>query len=181
MNDPEAPMAVRPSIARGLAMIALLCTLVVVGRSLLPESRPSADNEPSCTAPVEVSQSWGTRLGCADEADLAACAQLEPGDRVSVGADGCRVERASMSASMRLLLGLPLDINRVTRQDLTLINGIGPKLASAIVATRRERGRFKRLDDLQDVLGIGPATLAHLRPLLSIAVDQEAATAPIDR
>ena len=57
----------------------------------------------------------------------------------------------------------PLDLNRATARELEGLPGIGPALAERIVALRRERGRFRNVDDLLQVRGIGPATLERLR------------------
>ncbi len=69
-----------------------------------------------------------------------------------------------------LLLGNPLDINHADVQDFEALPGIGPVTARAIVAFRENRGRFSSLEELLDVSGIGPATLARLRPWLCIRV-----------
>jgi competence protein ComEA len=45
---------------------------------------------------------------------------------------------------------------------------VGPALAQAIVEYRTRHGRFRRVDDLLDVPGIGPAKLAVLRPLVKV-------------
>jgi len=60
----------------------------------------------------------------------------------------------------------PLDLNSATREQLTTLPGIGPARAEAILALRERRGRLGSVEELLDVRGIGPATLARLRPLL---------------
>jgi comEA protein len=62
----------------------------------------------------------------------------------------------------------PVDVNAATADELTALPGIGPVRAAAIVALREERGGFRSLDDLLDVKGIGPKTLARLRPLAAV-------------
>ena len=52
-----------------------------------------------------------------------------------------------------------LDLNRATEAELVGVSGIGPVLAGRIVAMRDQIGRFRRLEDLIDVRGIGPAKL----------------------
>lgn len=61
-----------------------------------------------------------------------------------------------------------LDLNRATAEQLEALPGIGPARAKAIVRWRTERGRFRNLDALLEVPGIGPATLERLKPLLSV-------------
>ena len=62
----------------------------------------------------------------------------------------------------------PLDLNRATERDLERLPGIGPGLATRIIETRTRRGIFGSVDELRRVRGIGDATLARLRPLLTI-------------
>ncbi len=64
-----------------------------------------------------------------------------------------------------------ININTADEQMLTKLPGIGPARASAIIAHRRAEGPFRRIDDLTDVSGIGPATLNNVRDLVTIAID----------
>jgi competence protein ComEA len=57
----------------------------------------------------------------------------------------------------------PLDLNRADAEALSRLSGIGPVLADRIVAARRARGRFRSVDELLEVPGIGPATLEKIR------------------
>jgi competence protein ComEA len=62
----------------------------------------------------------------------------------------------------------PLALNSATAAELEELPGIGPALAARIVALRDSAGGFRNLDDLAKVRGIGPATLAKLKPLLTL-------------
>jgi competence protein ComEA len=61
-----------------------------------------------------------------------------------------------------------LDLNRADTLALQALPGVGPALARRIVAAREE-GRFRTLEDLLKVRGIGPATLERLRPLVAVS------------
>ena len=94
-------------------------------------------------------------------------------DGVPVG-DGCRrattpeARLACMpgarepGAVARILFGGGLDPARARAEDWTLVPGIGPVRARALVA---EAGRrpFRRLEDLARARGIGPRTVERLR------------------
>ena len=56
-----------------------------------------------------------------------------------------------------------LDVNRAQIKELEQITGIGPVLASRIVATRQRLGPFRRPEDLLRVPGLGPAVLQRIR------------------
>ena len=61
-----------------------------------------------------------------------------------------------------------LDVNEASAAELTLLPGIGPRLADRIVAHRREHGPFQTIDDLQQVPMIGPVTAERIEPYLVI-------------
>jgi comEA protein len=60
----------------------------------------------------------------------------------------------------------PMDLNKATLEQLDALPGIGPAKAQAILEARKALGRFKRVDDLLDVPGIGAKTLDKLKPYL---------------
>lgn len=62
----------------------------------------------------------------------------------------------------------PVDLNTATAQELEQLPGVGPATAQAIVDYRRQHGRFRSVDDLLDVRGIGEAKLAQLRPRVRV-------------
>lgn len=56
-----------------------------------------------------------------------------------------------------------VDINTADAAALEALPGIGPSIAEAIVEWRVTNGQFASVDELEDVPGIGPATLAEIR------------------
>jgi len=58
--------------------------------------------------------------------------------------------------------GAPLDLNRATSAELEELRGVGPALAERILALRRKKGTFRRVEELLQVPGIGPVTLERL-------------------
>jgi competence protein ComEA len=57
-----------------------------------------------------------------------------------------------------------LDLNRASQSQLEELPEVGPVTAEAILAWRQEHGRFTRIEELQEVDGIGPKTYAQLAP-----------------
>ena len=66
-----------------------------------------------------------------------------------------------------------IDLNRADEPELGQLPGVGPQLAGRIVAYRREHGGFRRVDELGRVEGVGPATLARLRPWVSAGAEED--------
>ncbi len=60
-----------------------------------------------------------------------------------------------------------IDIDRASAEELERLPGIGPALAARIIAERGAGGRFGGPDGLLRVRGIGPKTLARIRPYLT--------------
>ena len=54
-------------------------------------------------------------------------------------------------------------LNTATEAELAALPGIGPVRARAIVEDRKARGRFRNLDELTRVRGIGVATVERIR------------------
>jgi competence protein ComEA len=61
-----------------------------------------------------------------------------------------------------------VNINTATETELEELPGVGPVTAGEIVAYRTEHGPFPSVDSLDDVSGIGPATMEQLRPLVTV-------------
>ena len=69
-----------------------------------------------------------------------------------------------------------LDINTATAEQLAdTLDGVGKTKAEAIVQDREKNGRFKSVDDLDRVSGIGPATLEKNRSRITVGADMPAA------
>jgi competence protein ComEA len=59
-------------------------------------------------------------------------------------------------------------LNSATANELATLPGLGPGRAAAIVAYRQSHGPFASIEALTAVPGIGPSTVAKLRPFLEI-------------
>jgi competence protein ComEA len=103
----------------------------------------------------------------ADVDRLNLAAPLSDGQRVWVPIVGQDVpaEVDPAGGSPRGGAGAPaiVDLNTATAADLESLPGVGPATAQAILDQRRRVGRYRSVDDLLDVRGIGPAKLAALR------------------
>ena len=57
-----------------------------------------------------------------------------------------------------------IDLNAATAAQLESLPGVGPVTAERILAWRTEHERFRRVEELQEVDGIGPKTYAEIAP-----------------
>ena len=70
---------------------------------------------------------------------------------------------------------LPLDISRATSRQLDRLPGIGPVIASRIIAYRQRRGGFRSVSELRAVPGIGEKRYSVLKELVTIGPASAAA------
>lgn len=61
----------------------------------------------------------------------------------------------------------PINVNAASASELQRLDGIGPKLAQAIIDARTA-APFQSANDLRRVKGIGPKTLEKLRPFVVV-------------
>ncbi len=73
-----------------------------------------------------------------------------------------------MEANKLLVFNIPLDLNRVSTEDLCLIPGIGESLAREIIAYRERRKGFRSVEELKDVRGIGEKNWQRFQPFLTV-------------
>lgn len=61
-----------------------------------------------------------------------------------------------------------VDINRAAAEELERLPQIGPAMAQRIVAYRAAHGSFHSMQQLLEVQGIGPKTLAELQDYVTV-------------
>lgn len=61
-----------------------------------------------------------------------------------------------------------VNLNTATQAQLEELPGVGPVMAGKIIAWRTENGRFSRVEELQEIAGVGPKTYAKLAPLCRV-------------
>ncbi len=73
-----------------------------------------------------------------------------------------RAEKTNPSATESK--GAKVDLNTASAEELQALPGVGPGIASSIIAARP----FKRVDELTNVTGIGPARFAEIRKSVTV-------------
>ena len=64
--------------------------------------------------------------------------------------------------------GAKINVNTATESELEGLPDIGPVMAQRIIDYRTQHGPFPNVDALDDVSGIGPATMADLGDLVTV-------------
>ncbi|RJR22195.1 MAG: hypothetical protein C4582_07000 [Desulfobacteraceae bacterium] len=78
-----------------------------------------------------------------------------------------RLSLFDMTGYYKTTLGIPISINRESREGLLAVPGIGPRIADSIVAERSRRDGALTLGDLGSLQGIGPRLLGELERYLT--------------
>ena len=60
-----------------------------------------------------------------------------------------------------------INVNTATLEELILIPGIGKTIAQEIINKRMEKGQFQKIEDLEQVKGLGPSKLSRIKDFIS--------------
>lgn len=172
------------------AATILVASLIIYGSALLSARNPSAEptipwsNQGPATRAVEVSgthradgvyffpasQTLNGILKLLDVAgDIPPLGEVHfTGTACAVSVDGGTVNIGPMPAVKVRALGLPIDLNRASREELALVPGIDARLADLIVQLRQTQGRFVALTDLKLVRGIKERKVQALKQYLIV-------------
>ena len=102
---------------------------------------------------------------------------LAPADSAATATPPAPDEPAHTRGRVRLAPGEHVVLNAATEDDLTKLPGVGPVRARAVLALRaRMGGRFRAIEDLMRVKGIGRKTLQRIRPLVVLDAPPPAKT-----
>jgi competence protein ComEA len=122
---------------------------------------------------ARVADAVGAAGGTTPDADLDPlnlAARLSDGDRVFVPRKGQApppVLGPGPTGDGSTPSG-PVNLNTATAEQLEALSGVGPATAHAIITWRQQHGRFRSVQDLLQVRGIGPAKLEALRDQVTV-------------
>jgi competence protein ComEA len=128
-------------------------------------ARPGVYKLPPGARVTDLLDAAGGPVGDADLDQLNLAAAVGDGERIYVPHRG---EALPAAAGAHQETGGPVDLNRATAEQLDALPGIGPATAKAIIDHRTKNGRFRSVDDLLEVRGIGDAKLADLRDKVKV-------------
>jgi len=73
-----------------------------------------------------------------------------------------------LSLAPALAYAALVNINTADLTTLETLSGIGPSKGTAIITYRTQHGPFVRIEDIQNVSGIGPSTFATIQALITV-------------
>jgi len=131
--------------------------------------RPGLVKLPEHSRVQDAIDAAGGLTGRADPGELNLAQPLADGQQLVIGTksdpagevrDGGEPGGAGSGSSTTATL----DLNRANQAQLEELPGVGPVTAQAILTWRQQHGRFNRIEELQEVDGIGPKTYAQIAP-----------------
>lgn len=88
--------------------------------------------------------------------------------RPSVPQASPKTNASNSSAKNVANTGMKVSLNTANVTELQQLNGVGEKKAQAILQYRQQNGKFKSIDELKNVKGIGPKLLEKNKSKLSL-------------
>ncbi|GAA2754408.1 ComEA family DNA-binding protein [Amnibacterium kyonggiense] len=113
---------------------------------------------------VDAVAAAGGPTSAADESVVNLAARVADGQQVVVPKRGAA---PAATAAAGTATGATVSLSSATAEQLETLPRIGPALAARIIAYREAHGGFSSVDELGQVGGIGPKTLAGLRDLVT--------------
>jgi competence protein ComEA len=116
-----------------------------------------------------IERAGGPRRG-AETSVLNLAALLTDGQQVLVPGPAPPATTGTTPGSTDGSTSVPtlVNVNSASAEELETLPGIGEVLAQAIISYREEHGPFAAVDELEEVSGIGPATLEEIRDLVTV-------------
>lgn len=148
-----------PSAARPVIYVHLLGAV----------ARPGLYRLPDGTRAVDAVAAAGGFTPEADRGSVNLARALVDGEQIVVAVQGAAPPPAAGGpGSPGAASGARVNLNTADAAALEALPRIGPVMAKRIIDWRTKNGRFTAVEDLLDVTGIGDATFAGLKDLVTV-------------
>ena len=161
MSSSASPTPTPSAEATSTILVHVIGAVASPGLVKLPEGARVAD---------AIAAAGGLR-GDADPAELNLAAVVSDGSQIIIGTKSAprgEVREGSTSSGGVSTGGTTasavVNLNTATLAQLDSIPGVGPVTAQAILDYRAKHGRFTKIEELQEVDGIGAKTYAQIAP-----------------
>ena len=129
---------------------------------------PGVYQLPSGSRVFEAIKAAGGVTTNADASDLNQARLLSDGEQIYLFAKSPQSAGKNAPTKTKPQNSGFLSLNRATAKEFEALDGIGPVLASRIVAYRKANGSFAAIEDLLKVPGIGAGTLSKFKSKLRV-------------
>ena len=174
-----------------LAVVAIIAGTVMFSNNNKQSKEVSAESESLVTEETVVDKVWvdiggevkspkvvelddGSRVqdaieaagGLTSDADITnlnRAALVNDGDKIYVPAVGDESGVSGSTSGGVSTTGGKVNINTADSEELQTITGVGPATAEKIISYRESNGRFKAIEDIKNVSGIGDKTFEKMK------------------
>lgn len=94
----------------------------------------------------------------ADVSEINRAALVSDGEKIFVPSFETEMGESGMGGSNQGYLDDRININTADSEELQELTGVGPAIAERIISYREDNGRFKSIEDIKNVSGIGDKT-----------------------
>ena len=130
--------------------------------------KPGVYRVPAGSRVVDAIKKAGGVTKVGDPSDINQARLLNDGEQIYIYAKSGSTTSKTQPAKVKPRTSAFVAINRASAKEFESLDGIGPVLASRIVAYRKNNGPFLAIEDLLKVPGIGDATLAKFKSKLRL-------------
>jgi len=164
-------------VARAVLVAAGVGLLAIIGYAAGPKALASATPTVDGTA-AEVAHATGSRPAVSSPASPSSAAPALANAPLTAPHPEAAPAAANHAARGSASPDDPVVLNTATVDEFRRLPGIGEKRAAAMIALRERLGRFRAVEDLLKVKGIGRAMLKRIRPLVRLDPRLDAKAAP---
>ena len=125
-------------------------------------AKPGVYRLPAGSRVTDAVDRAGGPSGRADPNSINLAARLADGQQVILPERAGASPTAAATAASEGAAEGPISLGSAEQADLETIDGIGPVTAADIIAFRDEHGGISSIDELDEIPGIGPATIESL-------------------
>ena len=131
-------------------------------------AKPAVYTLPTGSRAHTAVEAAGGALASANLAAINLARVLSDGEQLHIAAMGETAPPAGGPVSPGAATAGTVNINTASQAELETLPGIGPTKAQAIIAHRTQHGPFARIEDIQNVTGIGEKTFESLRSMIRV-------------
>lgn len=131
-------------------------------------AHPGVYKLPIASRVVDAIKAAGGVTKAGDPSDLNQARIIADGEQIYIYAKSATATTSKNKVKVKPQGSSVVLVNRATSKEFEALDGIGPVLASRIVAFRKANGPFATVEDLLKVPGIGSSTLSKFKTKLRV-------------
>ena len=94
--------------------------------------------------------------------------KVQDGQKIYIPEEGEEVYITEENLNSNISKVGKININTATQTELELLTGIGPSMASKIISYRNKNGKFKTIEDVKEVSGIGESKFEKIKEEITV-------------